>query len=86
MFHIRQKISCPITYSFFSCNSYFSPCATQTQPFEDCMLCKDMHVLLNKCLAAGSQARFDVIIRYTFVRIMIECDRCQCSRLIEHFP
>ena len=35
-----------------------------------------MHVLLNKSLAAGSQARFDVINRYTLVRIMIECDRC----------
>ena len=45
-----------------------------------------MHVLLNKYLAARSQARFDVISRYTLVRIIIECDRCQCRRLIEHFP
>ena len=58
---------------------------TQTQLFEDWTLCKDMHVLLNKCLA-GSQARFDVISRYTLVRIMIECDRCHHRRLIEHFP
>ena len=63
-------------FFIFSCNSYFSLCATKTQPFEDRTLCKDMHVLLNKCLAAGTQARFDVISRYTLVRIMIECDRC----------
>ena len=31
------------------------------------------------------QARFDVISRYTLVRIIIGCDRCQCRRLIEHF-
>ena len=45
-----------------------------------------MHVLLNKCLAAESQARFDVISKYTLVRIMIEWNRCQFRRLKEHFP
>ena len=57
---------------------------TQTQPFEDLTLCKGMHVLPNICLAAGSQARFDVISRYTLVRIMVEYDRFH-HRLIEHF-
>ena len=59
---------------------------TQTYPFEDWTLCKDMHVLLNTCLAAVSQARFDVISKYTLMRIRIECDRCLYRRLIEYFP
>ena len=52
-------------FFFFSCNSYFSPCAQNIKI--DWTLCKDRHVLLNKCLAAGSKARFDVISRYTLV-------------------